>query len=75
MPDFRGYCLDKNREIKKLEIEILRCDANVGEYELKIEHFHDEIKRVEYNIDLQRKRKQELFERIEEIRKTEGDKK
>lgn len=67
--------MDKNREIKKLEIEILRCDANVGEYELKIEHFHDEIKRVEYNIDLQRKRKQELFERIEEIRKTEGDKK
>lgn len=65
--------MDKdNREIKKLEIEILRCDANIGEYELKIEHFYDEVKRVEYNIDLQKKRKQELFEKIEQIKKQGG---
>lgn len=62
------------REIKKLEIEILRCDANIGEYELKIESFYDEVKRVEYNIELQKKRKQELLGKIEELKKQGDDK-
>lgn len=47
-------------EKKKLEVQLKRIDATIGELEVKIDERKEDIKRIEEHIVLQRKQEDEV---------------
>lgn len=51
-------------ELKKLKVELLRIEANIGDRELVIEEKLAEIQRIEEHLEISKTRKQELLEKL-----------
>jgi predicted nucleic acid-binding Zn-ribbon protein len=49
---------------KKTRLQIMKMDTNILEYEVKIDERNEDIKRIEAQIELCKKSKQELQEQL-----------